>query len=85
MIQFSAILLLYVYLGLMIILLIISLGHIFHAIRFGGLTPLSIFTSGLFIAGILVILWASNTFLAQVDWSGAFRIDVPSFRLFRFG
>lgn len=82
MIEFSAILLLYVYLALMAILVLISLGHVFHAIRFGGLHPTSILTSGVFIAGIAVIAWASNSLLFDVDWSGAFAIDLPSISFF---
>lgn len=78
MLEFSAILLLYVYLGLMAILLLISFGHVFHAIRFGGLHPTSILTSGMFIAGIAVITWASNTLLIDVDWSIPFAIDLPN-------
>lgn len=80
MIQFSAILLLYLYLGLAGILIFISLGHIFHAIRFGGLKPTAILTSGMFIAGIVVIAWASSNLLVGVDWSNTFSVDFPSMR-----
>lgn len=85
MIQFSAILVLYIYLGMMAVLLIVSLGHIFHALRFGGLNPLSIFTSGLFIAGLVVILWVSNSLLLHIDWGGVFQINLPSAQFLHLG
>ena len=84
MIQFPANLLLYVYLGIMGILLVISFVNIFYSLRFTGMNAMSIFTTGLFIAGVLVIVWASDQMLLHVDWSGFFHINLPSVRSLHF-
>lgn len=59
-------------------LLLMSLTHIYHAIRFGGKDPVAIASAGIFIAGIVVIIWASLSLLSTVDWSTTFTIALPS-------
>lgn len=78
MITVSGHILLYVFGGLGALLLIVAFFHLYHALTFGNRTFLTIMTSGVFIAGIAVILWAGFHFLAPVDWSVPLTIQLPA-------
>jgi len=62
------------------ILVLFSFSHLYHAIRFGGRDPLMITTTGIFIAGLIVILIVSFSLLLQVNWSSPVNVTLPSFQ-----
>lgn len=58
-----------------------SLSHLYHAIRFGGRDPLSVATTGIFIAGLITISWLTLFFLSNVNWSTSTNVSVPAFHV----
>jgi len=59
---------LYVYLAFIIVSLIFALFNIYHVVRFGSLNSTTVFSSFIFIVGIIVILWISYQWLAEINW-----------------
>lgn len=59
-------------------LVLLSFSHLYHAIRFGGRDPLAIATTGVFIAGIIAIIWMTLSLTSTVNWSRSFDIGAPN-------
>jgi len=59
---------LYIYLAFIVVSLIFALFNIYHVIRFGSLNSTTVFSSFVFVVGIIVILWVSYQWLAEVNW-----------------
>lgn len=67
------------------LLILLSVFYIHNAFRHGGSSGANILSSGIFIAGIVVIAWFSLGLLRDVDWSQTFTIALPSVNLHFFG
>ncbi|MBI5466951.1 MAG: hypothetical protein HY975_01920 [Candidatus Kerfeldbacteria bacterium] len=67
------------------LLLLLSLLYLQNAFRHGGNSGANILTSGIFIAGIVVIAWFSLGLLRDVDWSSTFTIELPAVNPHFFG
>ncbi len=78
MITIDGHILLYIFLFLFGAGLLFSLSHLYHAIRFGGRDPLSLATTGIFIAGLALIVFLSFGFLSNIDWGSPFDFSPPS-------
>ncbi len=63
-----------VYLVLCGLAVIYALFNLYHMFRFGHFDRLSYFATGIFLAGFLFILFASSTFLLQVNWSDSLSV-----------
>ena len=59
---------LYICLAFIAVSLIFALFNIYHVIRFGSLNSTTVFSSFVFVVGIIVILWVSYQWLAEVNW-----------------
>jgi len=59
---------LYIYLAFIVVSLIFALFNIYHVIRFGSLNSTTVLSSFLFIVGIIIILWISYQWLAEINW-----------------
>ncbi|NCO23134.1 hypothetical protein COS23_01790 [bacterium (Candidatus Moisslbacteria) CG02_land_8_20_14_3_00_36_53] len=62
------------YLVLIVVCLIFAFFNIYHIIRFGSLNFTTVFSSFLFLVGIIVTLWISYQWLSPVNWQEAARI-----------
>src|SRR5258705_13031346 len=62
-------------------MLLFSLAHLYHALRFGSRDPLMMTTTGIFIAGIVALLFISISLLVQVNWSSNVNVTSPSVHL----
>jgi len=81
MIEFNATVLLYLFLALVGVQLIIVLIHLFHSVRYGRFDPLAMISGGIFMIGVVAILWFSVLFLREVDWASRFTLALPSIQL----
>ncbi|MBI3573079.1 MAG: hypothetical protein HY092_02670 [Candidatus Kerfeldbacteria bacterium] len=60
------------------LLLILALAQLYHAFRFSKPTHMTIVTSGIFIAGIVAILFSAVILFHGVHWSGTFEVQTPA-------
>lgn len=67
------------------LLIALSLLYLQNAFRHGGSSAANVLTSGIFIAGIVVILWGTFGLLADVDWRSAFTLQLPNVHFIIFG
>jgi len=66
--ELPLIVILIVYLFLVAVCLFFAFFNIYHAIRFGVLNFTTVFTSFLFLAGIIVICFISYQNLQSINW-----------------
>lgn len=66
-------------------LLLLAAAYLVNALRHGARMALTIFSSIVFLAGVVGIVWLTWSMLSPVDWVGSFTINVPSFDFIRFG
>jgi len=59
---------LYIYWAFVVICLIFAVFNIYHVIRFGSLNQTTVFSSFIFVIGIIIILWIANKWLSTVNW-----------------
>jgi len=59
---------LYLYLGFVILGLVFAFFNIYHIIRFGTLNSTTVFSSFIFLIGVLIILWVSHQWLQGINW-----------------
>ncbi len=78
MISIGGHILLYVYLLFVGLLVLFSLSHLYHAIRYGRRDPLMITTTGVFVAGVVIIIVVSLSLLSQVNWSTTYDMSLPA-------
>ncbi len=67
---------LYVYLAGVGFLLLFGLSALYHMLRFGFLSLVSVATTFLMIAGVLTILFLSYQVLMQIDWQQAWDLEI---------
>ena len=63
-------------------LLINGLLNLYHAFRFGSNSPITILSSGIYLAGLGVILFTTWFFLRDVSFNQSFSIEFPTISLF---
>lgn len=67
MIPYSFFLLLY--LVAVTVVFLYALVNLYHVFRYGRMDAVTYFMTGIFIAGFIVLLFISYTFITQIDWS----------------
>ena len=78
MVTFPASWLLYaLYVGGGLLLLLAAL-YLNNGLKHGGSGHANVLSSGIFIAGILVMAWVTFNLLGQVDWTTTFSIQLPN-------
>jgi len=65
---FSLVILLYIYLGFLILWGIFSLIGFYHLVRFGSRMFGSYFIGVLYIAGSLILLYLTYSYLTTINW-----------------
>ena len=77
MISFPAYYLMVLYGLIGVPLLIISLVHLYHAFRFGSASPQSIISSGIYVAGLVLILAVTYGYLHSVSPQDSLILNLP--------
>ncbi len=85
MIEFPAAWLQVIFFALGGLLVLFSLLYLQNAFRHGGSSAANVLTSGVFIAGIVVILWTVFGLLGKVDWQGTLTLQLPNIHFRFFG
>lgn len=85
MIEFPALWLKYGFFALSSLLLLLAFVYLLNGLRHGARMTLTVMTSGLFIAGVVIIAWLTGSMLTAVDWSSTFSVAFPDISFFRFG
>ncbi|MEK7637659.1 MAG: hypothetical protein AAB402_04750 [Patescibacteria group bacterium] len=85
MIEFPALWLKYGFFALGGLLLLLAFVYLLNGLRYGARMTLTVMTSGLFIAGVGIIAWLTNSMLTAVDWSSTFSVPLPDVSFLRFG
>lgn len=67
------------------LLLVLALFFLQNAFRHGGSSTANIVSSGIFVAGVVVILWYGLSLLSNMHWQSTFSIQLPTVHLGNFG
>lgn len=67
---------LYAYLAAVVFLLLFGLSALYHMLRFGFLSLVSVTTTFVMIAGVLILLFLSYQILLQIDWQQAWDLEI---------
>ncbi len=73
---------LFLYLLFVVVWIIFSFIALFHIIKYGQVNFLTFFTTFIYIAGSIVILYLSYGYLSQIDWEIGLTIFQGSTNMF---
>jgi hypothetical protein len=66
---FQLSILLFIYLGFLVVWLVLFMVALFHMLKFGFKNFMTLFTTFIFAAVAVLMLMATSAFIAQIDWS----------------
>lgn len=64
------------FIGLAVIIVFAFL-HLYHAFRFSQPNAAAAISSGLFVAGLIALLWTTYSYLSALSWSTTFELRLP--------